>query len=179
MRRPTPEDAVRRTWAVLGTLLFFILALGTVALLVPWLLTGGRTAPPFLGSEATLALGATLLAAGLIALVDCYTRFAWEGLGTPSPVFPTTHLIVRGLYVFVRNPIYLAVVSIILGEALLLASPAMLLYAVLAAVLCHLIVRFYEEPALKRRYGESYEAYCASTPRWLPRLRAARAGEPT
>jgi protein-S-isoprenylcysteine O-methyltransferase Ste14 len=160
---------MRRLWAILGTALFLIVAPGTAAILGPWLITRWRVAPPFLGTQATLGLGAGFLAVGLSMLLECFARFAIEGIGTPAPVFPTERLVVRGLYRYVRNPMYLAVVSIVLGEALMLASPALVVYAAGLALGFHLFVVLYEEPTLRRTHGAAYAAFCARVPRWLPR----------
>jgi protein-S-isoprenylcysteine O-methyltransferase Ste14 len=146
--------------------------------LLPALITGGRTAPPFFG-QASLGVGAALLAAGLLLLLDNFARFALEGLGTPAPVAPTERLVDSGAYRVVRNPIYLAVVSMILAEALLMASTWLLIYAAIVAVASHLFIVFYEEPRLRRRFGEAYDSYAERTPRWAPRIRAFRAGPPT
>ncbi len=160
---------MRQVWSVLGTLVFLVLAPGSIAVLVPWLLTGWHTAPALLGVDATLAVGAALLSAGLLILLESFTRFALEGLGTPAPVFPTQKLVVGGLYRFLRNPMYLAILCLVLGESLLLASPILLAYAVILAAAFHLFVRFYEEPTLRRTYGDEYETYCAEVGRWIPR----------
>ena len=161
---------MRRLWTTLGSLAFLVLAPGSVAVLVPWLITGGRTSPPFLGMDATLAIGAALLGVGLFVLVECFARFAWQGLGTPAPIAPAERLVVAGVYRIVRNPMYLAVICMVAGEALLFANLAVLAYAAALALAFHVFVRLWEEPRLTRRFGEAYEAYCARTPRWLPRV---------
>ncbi len=157
-----------RTSAALGSVLFFFLAPGLVAGLVPWLLTGWRA-----GASAAPALswlGILVIVAGLVILLDCFRRFAIEGLGTPAPVAPTARLVVRGIYRFVRNPMYVAVVSIILGQAMLFASLAVLVYAVVAWTTMHLFVISYEETTLKQQFPADYPAYFAAVPRWIPRL---------
>ena len=161
---------MRKVWSVLGTLVFLVIGPGVVGVLIPWLITQGRTAPPFLGSSLTLALGAALLSAGLLMLLESFARFALQGSGTPAPFFPTDRLMAEGFYRFVRNPMYVAVLVIVLGQALLFASPLLLAYAVVLAAAMHLVVLFYEEPTLRRTYGETYDAYCAEVGRWLPRL---------
>jgi protein-S-isoprenylcysteine O-methyltransferase Ste14 len=162
---------MRRPAALLGSLLFFWLAPGTVAGLIPWSLTGWRMGPPLLGLAAIRWLGAVVFAAGLGVTLECFWRFATRGLGTPSPVAPTEHLVVSGLYRFVRNPMYVGVLAMIVGQALWLGSPLLLGYAGLVWVAFTTFVLAFEEPTLRRTFGAEYEAYCARVPRWLPRLR--------
>jgi protein-S-isoprenylcysteine O-methyltransferase Ste14 len=97
-----------------------------------------------------------------------------EGVGTPAPVAPTERLVAGGLYRHVRNPMYLAVGAAIVGQALLLGQPVLLVYAAAFAVTVAAFVRWYEEPALRRRFGEEYEAYLRAVPAWRPRLRPWR-----
>jgi protein-S-isoprenylcysteine O-methyltransferase Ste14 len=101
-------------------------------------------------------------------------RFAIQGLGTPAPVFPTRHLVVTGLYRYVRNPMYVAVVSAILGESLLFGNVTLLEYGGLAWLLFHLFVLLYEEPKLGASFGPDYAAFVAAVPRWIPRLSPGR-----
>ncbi len=165
-----PEADRRTRWAVAGTLLFLLLAPGTVAGGVPFWMTGWQTGTPFLPSLSR-PIGALLLLAGLASLLDSFARFALVGLGTPAPVAPTARLVVSGQYRLVRNPMYLAVVAIVLGQALLLSRLVLLEYAALLAVAFHLFVVLYEERALAARFGPSYAAYCRHVRRWWPRLR--------
>jgi protein-S-isoprenylcysteine O-methyltransferase Ste14 len=99
-----------------------------------------------------------------------------KGLGTPAPVFPTRHLVVSGFYRHVRNPIYVGVFAIILGDALVLGSRAVLGYALLVWLGFFLFVLLYEEPTLKNSFGAEYEDFCRHVPRWLPRLTPWRGG---
>jgi protein-S-isoprenylcysteine O-methyltransferase Ste14 len=103
--------AVQRTIAVLGSAVFFVVAPFTLAGLVPWSITGWQLRPPFLGLELTRGIGAIMILAGVPGLVDAFARFALQGLGTPAPIAPTRNLVVTGLYRYVRNPIYVAVVA--------------------------------------------------------------------
>lgn len=156
---------------VLGTILFFVVAPGTVAGLLPWWISSGlRLEAPLLGLEFTRYAGAALACAGLAALVESFARFALVGEGTPAPVAPTRRLVVSGLYRHVRNPMYVAVVSIVTGQALLLGNDRLLVYASLVWLAFHAFVVFYEEPALERLFGEGFRTYRRSVPRWLPRL---------
>jgi protein-S-isoprenylcysteine O-methyltransferase Ste14 len=115
-------------------------------------------------------LGGGLLVAALPVLVSAFVRFVRDGLGTPAPVAPTERLVVTGAYRYVRNPMYLAVLSAIVGQGLLLGQTVLLGYAALVALLVVSFVRLYEEPALRRQFGEEYESYRRAVPGWLPRL---------
>jgi len=158
-----------RFGSVAGSLVFLLAAPGTVAGVVPYLLTRWRWRPPLLGLAAGRYVGGALIAAGLASVVHSFARFALEGRGTPAPIAPTETLVVSGQYRYVRNPMYVAVVAMILGQALLFGSAALVWYALGAWAAFHAFVMGYEEPTLARRYGESYERYRASVPRWLPR----------
>jgi protein-S-isoprenylcysteine O-methyltransferase Ste14 len=159
---------------ILGTMAFFVIAPGTFALFVPWRLTGWRMAPPLLGLPLLRPVGAALALLGFVALVDSFARFAVQGLGTPAPPLPPRRLVVTGLYRHVRNPMYLAVLSIIVGQALLLGRRVLLGYAAVAWLAVHLFVLLYEEPTLRARYGPQYASYRAAVRRWRPRLRPWR-----
>jgi protein-S-isoprenylcysteine O-methyltransferase Ste14 len=114
-------------------------------------------------------VGSILLAVGVAALLHAFWRFVVEGLGTPAPVAPTERLVVGGLYRYVRNPMYLAVAATIVGQALVLGQPILLLYAVVFAVVVAAFVHWYEEPTLRRQFGEHYETYQLAVPAWWPR----------
>jgi len=119
-----------------------------------------------------------LILAGVPLLLDSFARFALKGLGTPAPIFPTRHLVISGLYRYVRNPMYLAVVAVILGQGLLFGDVRVLEYALIPWLAAHLFVVFYEEPTLRRTFGAEYKAFCANVPRWIPRLSAWQGAEP-
>ena len=168
---------MRKTMAVLGSVLFFAVAPTTVAGLIPWWITHWEFRPPFFDLEATRAVGILLIVAGLPGLVDSFARFALQGLGTPAPIAPTQNLVVTGLYRYVRNPIYVALVAVILGQALLFGDWRLFLYGALVFVAFHIFVLAYEEPTLRESFGAEYETYRANVSRWIPRLtpwRAAR-----
>jgi protein-S-isoprenylcysteine O-methyltransferase Ste14 len=152
--------------AVLGSLLFLVVAPGTVCILLPWLITGWRATP---GSPARIVVGWVLVAAGGAVLLQAFLRFVVEGLGTPAPVAETERLVVGGLYQWVRNPMYLAVVTVLAGEALVLGSWPLAGYAVFVAVAQATFVRGYEEPRLLQRFGADYQQYRSSVSAWLPR----------
>jgi protein-S-isoprenylcysteine O-methyltransferase Ste14 len=155
--------------AAAGSFVFFVVAPGVVAGLIPWLLTGWEARAPLPFWLPLRIVGAILLAAGSAALLHAFWRFVVEGLGTPAPVAPTERLVVGGLYRHVRNPMYLAVGATIVGQALLLGRPVLLLYAAAFAVAVVAFVHRYEEPTLMRQFGEQYEAYRQAVPAWWPR----------
>lgn len=159
-----------RTSAVIGSTVFFVLAPGVVALLLPWLIGQWPVEPAWRNVPVLFWTGAALELIGLAALIECFARFALQGLGTPAPVAPTKHLVVTGLYRHVRNPMYVAVMAIILAQALLFASWPILIYAALVWLAFTAFVVAYEEPTLQRAFGKEYDAYRANVGRWLPRL---------
>jgi protein-S-isoprenylcysteine O-methyltransferase Ste14 len=159
-----------RVRAILGTAAFLLAAPGTVAGLVPYLLTRWRLAPPFFGVGALRYVGEVFVALGLVSLLDSFARFALVGRGTPAPIAPTEELVVSGQHRYVRNPMYLAVLSIVAGQALLFGSTAALAYVATLFVTFDAFVVGYEEPTLARRYGASYERYRATVNRWLPAI---------
>jgi protein-S-isoprenylcysteine O-methyltransferase Ste14 len=160
---------VGKVTAAFGSLFFLFLAPGIVAGWVPFALSGWRVRPPILGLGAGRYLGGVLLAIGVACLVESFARFAIEGLGTPAPVAPTETLVVSGLYRYVRNPMYLAVLAVVVGQGLLLGNRAVLTYAGVLWAFFHLFVLGYEEPSLARRFGAGYAAYRAGVRRWWPR----------
>jgi protein-S-isoprenylcysteine O-methyltransferase Ste14 len=156
-----------RSRAALGSVVFLALAPGVVAGAIPYWLTGweARGSPP----AAARIAGFAMIAAGAAVLLHAFARFVVEGIGTPAPVAPTERLVIGGLYRFVRNPMYEAVGATIVGQALVLGRPALLLYAALFFAVVAAFVHGYEEPTLAARYGEEYEAYRRAVPAWLPR----------
>jgi protein-S-isoprenylcysteine O-methyltransferase Ste14 len=162
---------VRRASAMIGSAIFLVIAPGFVAGLAPWWISNWRLEAPFFGMQLFRFAGGVLLALGSIGLLDSFGRFAVQGLGTPAPVFPTRHLVISGLYRYVRNPMYVAVVSAILGQGLWLGNVALLEYAALVWLLFHLFVLLYEEPTLRASFGSEYEVFCTAVPRWIPRLK--------
>ena len=139
--------------------------------LVPWLLTGWDSTDPPL---AVAVVGAALIAAGVAGVLLTFARFVTEGRGTPAPIAPTDQLVVGGLYRHVRNPMYVAVDTTIVGQALLLGRPGLLVYAGVFWAVVAAFVHGYEEPTLAASYGEQYAAYRRAVPAWIPRLRPWR-----
>ena len=161
---------MRKGMAVAGSAVFFALAPGVAAGLVPWWLTGWRVETPLPFWAPLRVVGVALLLLAVPVLVSAFVRFVVEGVGTPAPVAPPRQLVVGGLYRYVRNPMYLAVVTAIVGQALLLGQPGLLLYAALVAAATALFANGYEEPTLASQFGARYEAYRRAVPAWWPRL---------
>jgi protein-S-isoprenylcysteine O-methyltransferase Ste14 len=156
---------MRRIEAAVGSTVFFALAPGVMAGVVPWLLTGWDA------YDMPLALrvaGGLLTIAGAAFLVHSFARFVIEGLGTPAPVAPPERLVVGGAYRWVRNPMYVAVIAAILGQALLLGRWVLVEWALVFWALTASFVRFYEEPNLSERFGAEYEEYRRAVRAWLP-----------
>ena len=157
-----------RAW--IGTLVFLVVTPGVVAGLIPWLITGWRI-PWADGWAAPAAIGGAIaIACGVLVLLDAFARFA-RADGTPAPPAPTAHLVVVGPYRFVRNPMYLAVLTIILGQALAFGSVGALIYAGIVLLMVAVFVKAYEEPTLEEEYGEEYREYRRNVRGWIPRLR--------
>ena len=166
MRKARPGKAS----AIAGSIVFFFLAPGIVAFLIPWVISGWPNTPLMRGPGPMQMAGGALGLVGLAALIECFARFALDGLGTPAPVAPTKTLVVTGLYRHVRNPMYVAVVAIILAHALWFESWAVLVYGGLIWLAFTTFVAVYEEPTLKASFGAEYDRYCKHVGRWIPRL---------
>jgi protein-S-isoprenylcysteine O-methyltransferase Ste14 len=177
----TPGGANDRppAWAVLGTLLGAPLFIAAVIVYVPYALTGWWMGPPLLGWEPLRWVGVAMIVLAVPILVDFLVRFVREGHGTPVPVAPPSRLVVGGVFRYVRNPSYLAAVAAVIGQGLILASTWVLIYAAVLALAFHLFVVTYEEPTLRRTFGEAYEAYCRDVPRWVPRVPRRTTSRPT
>jgi protein-S-isoprenylcysteine O-methyltransferase Ste14 len=134
---------------------------------VPWwiLTSGGRPPRPVFWPASVL------IAAGIALYLWCLWHFATTGRGTPGPWDPPRRFVAVGPYRFVRNPMYISAALAIAGEAILFWSPALAVYFVAFALVVHSFVVLYEEPTLRRLFGEEYEAYGRSVHRWVPRLR--------
>jgi protein-S-isoprenylcysteine O-methyltransferase Ste14 len=152
------------------TLLFTILVPGTVTILIPGLLLGWGSVPAAFDIGALRWLGLLPFLAGAGFYLRCAWDFVVAGRGTPAPIDAPKHLVVRGLYHMVRNPMYVGVLLCVGGEALLFGSAGLLLYAALLFLCFHTFITLYEEPALRRLFGASYEQYCAAVPRWVPKI---------
>lgn len=161
---------IRRCAAIFGSAVFLVLAPGFVVGLMPWWISHWQFEPALFGAPVVRWAGGLLIALGAAVLVDSFARFAWQGLGTPAPAFPTSRLVITGLYRYVRNPMYVAVVSAILGQGLLFGNWRVLEYGAMVWLLAHLFVLGYEEPTLRNTFDADYQRFCAEVPRWIPRL---------
>ena len=167
---------MKRLSAIAGSGVFLLLAPGAVAGLVPWWITRWRMQPPLLGFSGFRLIGGLMIAAGIAVVLDSFARFALQGVGTPAPVLPTRHLVVSGLYQYVRNPMYVGVLWVLLGQGLLLGDGRLLAYGLLLWLGFHVFIVGYEEPTLRRSFGTEYEAFRRNVPRWIPRLSPWRGG---
>jgi len=155
--------------AAVVTALSFPMGPGLVVVLLPWLITHWQAGVPY--PPAVRVVGVVLIVAGGMVMVTAFVRFPAEGTGVPFPTNPLSsrQVIAGGPYRYLRNPMYVAFVAAIIGQALLLSRPVLLLYT--AALLVALVgfVRFYEEPTMTKRFGAQYEAYRRQVPGWWPR----------
>jgi protein-S-isoprenylcysteine O-methyltransferase Ste14 len=157
-----------RAW--IGTIVFLFLVPGIVAGVIPWLISGWRWYDWAGATWVVVPIAWIAITVGVAFLLHAFALFALHR-GTPAPIAPTETLVVTGVYRFVRNPMYLAVLAIILGQALLFGSWWLVLYAAAFWVITGSFVRWYEEPTLVREYDGEYEEYRRNVHAWLPRWR--------
>ena len=155
----------------LGTIVFTIVVPGSVVIFVPYLISRWEVGAGFFGIGVLRWIGVAMFVVAVPAFVEFLARFVREGHGTPAPVAPTRWLVVGGVYRYVRNPAYIAVFAMIVGQGLFFGNRQVLEYALAVAVAFHLFVILYEEPTLRRTFGDDYVDYCRRVPRWIPRLR--------
>ena len=160
-----------RARAILGSVLFLVLAPGTVIGLIPWWISKWKVQPAPPGFLLIQLLGVLLLVTGILILLEAFARFALQGIGTPAPVLPARHLVVTGFYRYVRNPMYVALVLAVLGQSMIQGNLNLVIYGGFVWLITHLFVVVYEEPTLRRTFGDDYNEFCANVPRWIPRLR--------
>jgi protein-S-isoprenylcysteine O-methyltransferase Ste14 len=156
---------------ILKTLIFTVFVPGTVIVYVPIRLAGGLATP---APGPLTWLGAAVILLGAAIYFRCAWEFAVRGLGTPAPVAPTKFLVTTALHRYVRNPMYIGVLLVVLGEAALFRALVLVEYAAFFFAAVFLFVIFYEEPTLRRQFGESYEEYRRTVPRWIPKFRAQK-----
>jgi len=162
---------------VLRTLIFVVVLPAAVLVYIPNRILDANSGLPSVDLGWFKLTGWVPIALGVAVLVWCWVGFVTEGRGTPAPYDPPRQLVTGQLYRWVRNPIYVALVIVLLGESVAFQSLALLAYAGVVWLGCHLFVVLYEEPALHRRFGAAYDAYRGQVPRWLPRLRRSRPGQ--
>jgi protein-S-isoprenylcysteine O-methyltransferase Ste14 len=152
---------------VLKSLLYLIFEAGVFALYIPLrLLHNGPRLD--IGMLSFLAIPLWLM--GSVIILRCFWDFTFRGRGTPVPADPPKELVVTGFYRYVRNPIYVGVILIFLGHFLWFGYWSLLTYTLLSFLGVHLFIVLYEEPALKKKFGASYEEYLKNVPRWIPRF---------
>ncbi len=154
---------------LIKTIIFTFLLPGTVTVFVPYWLLTSPSAPPPMQLGVFRYGGIVLILIGIAIYSWCAWDFTFTGRGTPAPIDPPKELVVRGLYRYVRNPMYVGILSVLLGEALLFAAWRLFGYAALVFLTFFLVVVLYEEPVLREKFGESYRRYRQSVPRWIPR----------
>src|SRR5262245_6166489 len=158
---------------LLRSLFFTFLLPGTVTVLIPYWLVSNTD----LSNEPVIRyVGGALIIIGASGLLACIWQFFSEGRGTLAPIDAPKQLVVRGLYRYVRNPMYVFVVTVLIGEAILFRSIPIVIEAGVFMILVYLFVVFYEEPTLRRQFGESYERYSNTVGRWIPRWRDTNNG---
>ena len=156
-------------WLAIRSLFWTFALPGLFAGYLPWRFFGlSHVRPESIGAAQIPALAC--IGAGAVLLAMCIVEFARSGRGTLSPLDPPRELVVRGLYRYVRNPMYLSVTTIVLGEALLTRSSALAVYLALWFASANLFVIGYEEPTLRQMFGRSYEEYTRRVGRWIPKL---------
>ena len=155
------------TGLLIRTLVFTVVVPATMAAYIPWAIIGA-TGDRF-DVSGLRALGLVPIAAGLVVGAVCFAGFVVEGRGTPAPYDPPRRLVTGVLYQRVRNPIYLAGTSLLLGESIVFGSYALLAWTAAAWLIWHLTVVLYEEPGLRARFDGAYDDYTRSVPRWIPR----------
>ena len=155
---------MRRLWILVRSAFFALVIPGTVLYYVPH--AAGEFSHP--RGRVWLEAAGVPFALGALLLLYCIFEFAWFGLGTLAIIDPPRNLVIRGPYRYVRNPMYLGVLSVLFAEVLAFRSHFLLVYGVTFLLFVSLFVRFYEEPTLRRKFGVDYQQYCDEVPRWLP-----------
>jgi len=158
----------RAVWPIVNTAIFTVVVPGTVAVLIPRWILGGFRKP---GGGILTWIGIIGICCGAAIYFRCAWEFAVQGLGTPAPIAPTKYLVTTALHRKIRNPMYVGVALLIVGESALFRSAHLIEYAALMLFVAHIFVVIYEEPTLHRQFGESYDQYRRSVPRWIPHIR--------
>lgn len=157
-------------FVLLKTAVFSVLGPGTVAGLMPCYLARRGQESNRSGSRLARLVGGVSVLSGVLLYFHTAWRFADEGRGTPSPTDEPETLVTGGIYAYLRNPMYVAVLLCIGGQALLYNSIRVLWYGIVCWLVSHTWIIGYEEPHLAKKYGEEYKQYCDRVPRWRPRF---------
>jgi protein-S-isoprenylcysteine O-methyltransferase Ste14 len=151
------------------TLLWSFFVPGTITVLVPYLLLSSQFDSFRINISIFRFFGLIPILLGVMIYIWCAWDFTFIGKGTPAPFDPPKELVIKGPYQYVRNPMYVFVALVLIGEGIFFETTILFLFAVLAMPLFHLWVVLYEEPTLKRKFGSAYARYCENVRRWLPR----------
>lgn len=164
--RPSTTRSIAALWAksLLNAVLFF----GIFMVALPWLASWLLPRPVAIPFGIRMWVGAGLFLGGIAVWAWCLDIFSRRGRGTPFPLDAPRHLVTTGAFSVVRNPIMAAEMAVIWGEAAYVARLGVLIYAALITLAGHVMVISIEEPELRERFGEEYEAYCRRVPRWFP-----------
>lgn len=152
----------------LKTLLWSVFVPGTLTIVVPYLLLSSKFELLPMKPSSFRFIGLIPIGLGALLYLWCAWDFTFTGKGTPAPFDPPKEMVAKGLYRYVRNPMYVAALLVLIGEVVLFQSVLILIYAAIVFSVFHLWVLFYEEPTLRRKFGESYETYCRKVRRWIP-----------
>jgi protein-S-isoprenylcysteine O-methyltransferase Ste14 len=159
---------------LLKNILFTIIVPGSAAVYIPLLLARRYVERPSLNWSAHQILAILSLSVGAVIYLWCVWHFAVNGRGTPAPIDAPIKLVIQGLYQYVRNPMYVGVLLMIIGWSVFFQYWGLVVYGAAIALMFHLFVVLVEEPILERTFGNDYESYCASVGRWVPRVRQKR-----
>jgi len=159
---------MHRASSIFGSAIFLVAAPGTVAVYAPWAISHWHLTPPLLGWFPLRVIGVFMIAAGTPVLLDSFVRFAIQGLGTPAPIAPPQRLVVTGLYRWVRNPMYVSVLLLVIGQGLLFGSVRLLEYGIIVWLGFFAFVLLYEEPQLHRKFGQNTRSSVLRFPAGFP-----------
>ena len=159
---------MHRASSIFGSAIFLVAAPGTVAVYAPWAISHWHLTPPLLVWFPLRVIGVFMIAAGTPVLLDSFVRFAIQGLGTPAPIAPPQRLVVTGLYRWVRNPMYVSVLLLVIGQGLLFGSVRLLEYGIIVWLGFFAFVLLYEEPQLHRKFGQNTRSSVLRSPAGFP-----------
>jgi protein-S-isoprenylcysteine O-methyltransferase Ste14 len=153
-------------------LLFFLLiGPGSVIFYIPYFLLFYSGPPDLITAENLQFIGILPILAGFLVSLKCFFDFIFTGQGTPVPIDPPKKLVVSGLYRLSRNPMYIGILIILFGEAILFRSLILIGYTVIVFCLFQIFIVGFEEPFLNEKFGKKYNDYCNVVPRWIAHLK--------
>jgi protein-S-isoprenylcysteine O-methyltransferase Ste14 len=165
--KPEIAEAIK---SLFGTLGFLFVLLPIFLALIPFMILTSPNHANLFGLGEFRYFGVLPIVMGVIVYLWCSFAFVFTGKGTPIHTMPPKKFVVKGLYRYVRNPMYLACCLVLTGETLLFQSQGLLIYLLIMFGIFNIRLMVSEEPALRQRFGESYIQYCKSVSRWIPRL---------